>query len=335
METVRVCRQEDLFILWQKTKEQRACIIRVFGSSPHLCLPDVITEKAEQKEYEITELAPYCFSQSRHFTVCEADELAEMTQDVRELCGDYVKRIELPKGLQKIGNATFYNCRNLKWLSVGDKISDIGGDVFMNCERLHLIQIRCGALEPSGAKQILSRISSELEIVFETETGIQARLLYPEYFETYDEIAPAHIFGCNVTGEGFRARQCFDQGVVDYMRYDEVFAKATVSEGKEILCRYAMNRLCYPVNLSEAHQKEYMDYLKENEGYLMKYMVQNRRLFELQFGMEHQIFSEKMVEQAISQATNCDWSEGALSMMQWKHQYYGHFQNKKKRYAFD
>ncbi len=47
--------------------------------------------------------------------------------------------------------------------------------------------------------------------------------MYPEYYESYDELGPAHIFELNLTGEGFRARQCFKEGVILLNAYDEIF----------------------------------------------------------------------------------------------------------------
>lgn len=330
MKPVKICRQEDLYILWQETEDGNARVVRAFGGSPQFCLPDMVEES------RITEIAPYCFSQNRHFRRedISGSGINCISEDYRELCGEYVEKIVLPEGVTKIGNLAFYNCRNLVELNIGCRLCDYGSDVFMNCSRLHSIIIRCGELEISGAKQLLSRISSEIEIVFMREKEVRARLLYPEYFELYDEIAPAHIFGCSVTGEGFRARQCFNQGVVDYERYDDVFGKAAVTEGKSTLCRFALNRLMYPVKLSNIHRKEYTEYLSEHEKILMEVMINERNLPALECIISNKIVTEQTVEMAVLYATERNWSEGAVSIMQWKHLYYHSVKTAKKRYEF-
>lgn len=68
-----------------------------------------------------------------------------------------------------------------------------------------------------------------MEVTFQGKTG-QTAVFYPEYYENYDEIAPAHIFGRSIEGEGFRARQCFKEGVPDLSQYDTIFPKACAEE---------------------------------------------------------------------------------------------------------
>lgn len=53
---------------------------------------------------------------------------------------------------------------------------------------------------------MLSRIYSEIEVTYIKEEKVIAKVLYPEYSEVYDEIAPAHIFGRNIEGEGFQGK---------------------------------------------------------------------------------------------------------------------------------
>ena len=79
----------------------------------------------------------------------------------------------------------------------------------------------------------------------------EAVLFYPEYFESYDEIAPAHIFGRNIEERGFRARQSFLNGAVDFVQYDTIFPKACAEENDKTLQKIVTDRLLYPVDLKE------------------------------------------------------------------------------------
>ena len=89
----------------------------------------------------------------------------------------------------------------------------------------------------------------------------EAELFYPEYFEYMDENAPAHIFNHQLEGEGYRMRQCFAAGAVDFAAYDAVFAQACVGESVQTLCRLALARLCLPFALSDAARTDYEFYL--------------------------------------------------------------------------
>ena len=81
--------------------------------------------------------------------------------------------------------------------------------------------------------------------------------MYPEYYESYDEIGPAHIFELNLTGEGFRARQCFKEGVILLNAYDEIFPQACVEESAEVLIPMAWNRLYAACGLSPEARADY------------------------------------------------------------------------------
>lgn len=63
----------------------------------------------------------------------------------------------------------------------------------MNCQRLSSLGFRADKRGKTGVKAVLSRIPWEIQVDFAGEET--ASLLYPEYTESYDEIAPAHILG--------------------------------------------------------------------------------------------------------------------------------------------
>lgn len=88
---------------------------------------------------------------------------------------------------------------------MGSNIKEVGSDVFMNCRNLHKICILSDIKDVTGLRQVLSRISSEIEVTYMKYDKITAKVLYPEYSESYDEIAPAHIWkkyrGRRIQGE--------------------------------------------------------------------------------------------------------------------------------------
>ena len=139
---------------------------------------------------------------------CDASDVPYLT----ELCGSRIEEVSLPDTVQSIGNCAFYNCKKLNRIRAGANLRDIGSDAFMNTLSFHRLTLSCRPEEASGIKQILSHISWDIKVRFQVGDEVFAALLYPEYLETYDEIAPAHLFGRSITGEGFRARQCVRDG---------------------------------------------------------------------------------------------------------------------------
>ena len=257
---------------WNKTSEENIRILRMFGESEEAVVPEMIAGRA------VVEAGDYCFAVSEHLpaeygcTVCIYDTEEKTWQEIPadgadwntrlvELSGARLKKLTLPDNMRKVGNYAFYNCTALEMLVTGKYLEEIGSDAFMNCKKFHFLTVRCDVGERSGAKQILSRISADMEVTFAGKTG-QTVVFYPEYYESYDEIAPAHIFGRSIEGEGFRARQCFKEGVPDLSLYDTIFPKACAEEKEHTLLHILSLRLRYPVSLTDEAKERYVAHLR-------------------------------------------------------------------------
>lgn len=318
--------------LWQKKPDETAALIRMYGETAEACVPEAICG------YPVTELAPYCFASAAHLPEGEISE--EVSGDgalsggsLRELCGDFVESIYLPDSVHKIGNCAFYNCRKLETLSLGAHAESIGSDSFMNTVALRRIVLRASAREPSGLKQILSQISTDIEVAFCGENGIEALLLYPEYYELYDEIAPAHIFGRSISGEGFRARESIKNGIVDFAAYDGIFSQACVEESETTLLKFALNRLRFPCELAEKSREAYLEYISSHLLSLIKSLTKQREMKILQFLCQNSLLNGENLSNSIRIAADNGWTEGTAYLLQ---------QNsvlqttqKKLRYEFD
>lgn len=324
--------------LWQKTAQNEAKLLRAYGQAAEVVLPNQIAG------YPLTQIAAYCFSSSEHFLEYENIQESYMEegtvingeglgQSLHELSGSYIRTIYLPDSIRDIGNCTFYNCNSLTELSIGCHIRELGSDVFMNCRNFYRIDVRCGIGHKTGVRQILQQLSSNIEVYFHGTTGIEAVLYYPEYYEAYDEIAPAHIFGRKITGEGFRARQSFTDGVVALAQYDAVFPKACVDEPEKTLSRIALNRLCYPIGLSEADQRLYESYVKEHALVIGLRMIHKQNMERLHYLCQKKFLTKQELNKCIEEAVEIEWPEGVAAMMGWMQKYYS--KDKQKRYEFD
>lgn len=324
----QICR-----IFWEKTKYQSARILRVFSGCPALELPDQIAG------YPVTELGSYCFAPD-----CQLpDQFLTTDTDTRhmiwaEFCGNYPQIIVLPDSLQKIGDYAFYNCRHLSTLYFSDRLQSIGSDAFMNCPSLHQIFLTCNPDKSSGLRQILTQISWDVEVSFSGNrhtqgTNLQAAIFYPEFYEAYDEIAPAHIFGRKIIGEGFRARQCFSDGRIDFPQYDQIFSKACIDESKQTLCHLAFCRIRYPYCLASSAKTQYESYLLAHGQLLCEQLVRERRLTDIAFLFQENLLTGQTIQYALSLAAQIGWSEGNASMLRWKQSFYR--TEKHKRYGFD
>ena len=176
-------------LIWNE-QNQNAVVHEVRSDSPEITLPETVEGR------KIVAVGAYCFSDRKRketgqngITTVNGEPCDHSAQ------GEFVEKIALPDAVERIENAAFFNCKKLYALEVGKRTTEIGSDVFNNCSALHKVHIRGKAGEETGAKQLLARISWDVEVQFD-----DAVLFYPEYYEGYDTIAPAHIWhGSRVT----------------------------------------------------------------------------------------------------------------------------------------
>lgn len=330
---------------WECTAAGNARLLRVYGQTAEAYVPEQI------EGHPVTEIGAYCFAgrtQTRNYEkktryekssgeICSSEDFSAETtvlEGLRELAGRAIERVILPDCVQKIESYAFYQCTELAQISIGSDVREVGGDAFMNCHKLHEMIVRGGCKVAPGIRQILTQISSDMEVTFERDSRVEARLLFPEYYESYDEIAPAHLFGRNIEGEGFRARQCVRDGAVDFRLYDTIFPKACVEEREQTLCRLAMNRLCYPVGLGETERKLYENYVKAHAGVVCEAAVQNFDEETIWFLCEQGLLTGMDMDTCIRLATELEWAKGAASFLRAKEQFFAP-KPVEERYSFD
>lgn len=324
---------QDGRYLWQCMPDGTARILRVYAANGAIVIP------GQLDGHSVTEVGAYCFSDSERLpdVLVRETEIRGKVGDSMQfhlIAGSDLESLVLPDSVTLIKDFAFYNCRKLKKLQIGRKTKKIGSDIFMNCSSLQTIEVRCGVEETSGVAMILQQISTEIVIHFMgSPQGSEAKLLYPEYSESYDEIAPAHIFGRNITGEGFRARQLLENGVVQLERYDGILDKVAVEESGLTVGRLALLRLLYPVALRQEKQREYERQIRLHGMETAQYYIDLRDLGILQKMCERSYLQGNDLDGAIQYSVSRDWGEGSASFLDWK-QRYGMI-DRRKRYTFD
>lgn len=319
--------------LWDLLPDDTVRLLRVYTNGGVFHVPEQIEGK------KVTVIGAYCFADAEHIQGYELREAlsGDYPQNygrISALAGEAIEKLCLPDSVRTIEDLAFYNCRALASLEMGAGIQQLGSDVFMNCSALEEIVLRCGVEEASGVNIVLSRISTEILVHFlGGEATTEAKLLYPEYLESYDEIAPAHIFGRNITGEGFRARQLFADGIVQITRYDEMFDKIAAEESSLTAGKLALLRLLYPVGLSIGNKEQYQSHVRQNALTLAKYYVERRDLITLQKMCEYAWLSGMDLEETIRCCISAEWGEGSAALLNWKQKY--DRTNRENRYSFE
>lgn len=239
--------------IWWQPCAGGARVLRVSGDTPCPALP------AALESVPVAEIGPYCFAGAQR--PLPPDARFWGADAGHGIAGSFLEAVTLPDSVHTLHNAAFYDCRRLARLELGAGIAALGSDLFTNCRMLQSVTLRAAPNAPTGLKKLLGALSGDLEITF-AAGGVQARLYYPEYWEVLDENAPAHLFDRGVEGEGYRYRQCFADGAVDYPAYDAVFPRAAVGEAPAKLCRLALGRLLWPYALGARARAVYEQYLR-------------------------------------------------------------------------
>mgnify|MGYP004472574927 FL=1 len=220
----------EICVYYEKINEDSIRINKVYSPSPTIEIPELIDG------YMVREIADYCFS-SKEVNLSNCILNREIPSNYHVCSGVDVESVRLPSTLKKLGNYAFYNCRKLKEIYVPSRLMSVGSDVFMNCLRLNHIHYDCSIFSATILKQILTQITWDIEVDF-----IDGSIFYPEYNGSYDEVGPAHIFALNIEGEGFRVRQCFKDGKIDFEGYDACFEKLCAEESESCIFHVAILR---------------------------------------------------------------------------------------------
>lgn len=294
----------------QPLDEHSISIERVYGTTPVVVIPEQIDG------FTVKRIGAYCFSESKHVPA-DAVTIGGVDSFMKALCGNDIEEISLPDSVEQIGNLAFYNCRKLRTLTMGRFLKELGSDAFMNCRSLKRLVLRSSMEEASGVQLILNQVRADLEVEFK-----EALFFYPEYYDSYEEIGPAHIFALNIAGEGFRARQCFHERMVDAAAYDMIFERICIEEKMWTAARMALCRLAYPVELKEEARERYLSYLKEHASEVCDVLIQKKDLVLLELICRLQVMERSGITALIEQAAEAGWAEGSVSLSSWQQKYY-------------
>lgn len=251
------------------------------GTDPDVVLPDEI--EGEQ----VTALDDYAFS--------------------RNLA---VEEIWLPESLKEVGRYAFYRCRNLKKLVLGNQLLDMGGGALTGC---HLAEVEIYFRE--GKKSCLKSIVEEMRYQIRVslhgyswrtgsngKEGVAAgqipegRILFPEHYEEAVENTPARILETHHHGAGGYYRQCFYNRELDYKKYDEMFYHTVAEDTEETAAELALNRLRFPVELSEKNKAVYEAYIREHMETVAVYLVKREEIDGIRFLEQKKLWSEEALQ---------------------------------------
>lgn len=321
---------ENGLILEYTLHPDGAHLVRALGETPCPALPDTLGG------LPLVQIGDYAFSASQHKVLPKGEvhtaQIGTPPPAPQPLCGNFLQAVRLPQPLQVLGNAAFYNCRKLEQLSFGPQVRSVGSDLFTNCHQLTRFVLRAAPEAPTGLPPLLGALQTDLRLTFAPNGTVLAALRYPEYWEELEENAPAHIFNRGIHGQGYRYRQCFTRGVVDYTAYDRTFEVALAEEDPTMLAELAFDRLRWPVALTEEAREQYTAYLAGHADLAAGRLIREEDDEGLQLLCSLSVFTVESLAQARQLAQQLEKPRAAALLL--AHQRAA-FAPKKKHYSFD
>lgn len=223
-----------------------------------------------------------------------------------------VEEIWLPIELADVGRYAFYRCRNLRKLILGNRLLDMGGGALTGCH-INEVEIFLEDGRKSCLKSIVEEMRYQIRVSLhgynwseeektvgaEGRTDEEARLLFPEHYEEAVENTPARILETHHHGAGGYYRQCFYDRKLDYKKYDEMFYHTVAEDAEEVAVELAMDRLRFPVELTEKNHAEYEKYLKVHVDMAAEYLVRKEDIDGLRFMESEKYWTEAALQKGL------------------------------------
>ena len=133
-----------------------------------------------------------------------------------------------------------------------------------------------------------------------------------------------------ISGEGFRLRQCFKDGLVSLEEYDATFPKLCVEENKDTLAHFVMHRF-------KKNPSFYQDYIIQNQTYICEYILKfksmdnQEKLDKIEFMLLQGWLESTILDDLITFSTNTNQVEITTTLITWKKKYF----TKKQKYDFE
>ena len=268
----------------------------------------------EKKDAEASFLPSYYYSPRKDG---RKEEEAETLRKAEEL--------EIPDGVEEIGNYTFYGCFGMKKLKFTDSLKRIGGGSFTGCSALRRLEVKMKKGGRSCIRDVVAETFHEVYVkIVYRETGEEVHVIFPEYYEEGVENTPARILETHFHGTGYRYRQCFKDKKLDLHEYDGLFELATANEKEEILIEMALGRLLFPSELTKQADLHYTAYLKQRlQKICTMYLKEECWAGILAFLMDHIVTEKEEADLLLDAAANGKHTEAVSFLMEEKRRKFG------------
>ena len=225
-------------------------LYRMYGDGEEACVPAFVDGKPvrELADHLFAEEASGRYRPDRIRTAVRVGDDYIRTEALpsgeEALCAGRLRLVEIPEGVEAIGNYAFYGCYYLREIRFPVSLRRIGSGLFTACPAIQRMDFESAdGGTPALLGEIIGAVTYELEVRVTLKGTELWRLLFPEYFEESKENTPARIIEIIWHGMGYQYRNCFLDRQIQFRRYDGLFPLSIAQESPETCRRIAMDRL--------------------------------------------------------------------------------------------
>lgn len=226
--------------------------------------------------------------------------------------------VELPATIDTLGRYAFYNCKNLRSLSLYDQVEDYYDGVIKQCQSLSEITLQQERDSFSVMKELLA--DNDRRLTF-TVKPMNLRLTFPAYVYDFVEDVEARVLHHKIEGSGYPYRECVTRKGVDLLAYDKLFSYV-ISDDYEAAIMVALNRLRYPIELEDAAKEQYAQYLEQNARVVLLKLIGQEREEEIRYLCEECLITKDALEDGLYEAADKKLSAIAAILMEYQRQHF-------------
>ncbi|MCI2106984.1 MAG: leucine-rich repeat domain-containing protein [Intestinimonas sp.] len=289
-------------------------ILKVETADQNVILPESLWDKP------VTELGHHIFApggqdmQGKQIRIVGGSESADAPDNRK------IRRITLPDTVRTVGSYAFYNCDHLRELRLSDHTCDWGGSTLMNCRLLNRFVITLSDSRAGVLEHFTDELSRELDVTLVYPNGELARLIFPEYWEAFEENTPAKHFDCHIYGVGYPYHCCFRDKALSLAEFDRAW-QGHLRAGHDVRCalRLAFYRVRYPRELLKEAGERYLKYLKNHTGEVLSWLLEEKDTRSLAWFLAQAEPSREEVAAACDQARRRNAAEALALLLETQH----------------
>lgn len=230
-----------------------------------------------------------------------------------------LRSVHLPQTIDTLGRYAFYNCKNLERLFLYDRVEDYYDGVIKQCGSLSEITLTQTRADFSVMKELLADNDRMLHFKIEP---LGLHLTFPAYVYDFVEDVEARVLHHKIEGSGYPCRECVTRKGVDLLAYDGLFDQV-VQDDYHGAIDIALERLMYPLELTPHHRENYMQYLEQNAGVVLRELMEKDRLEEISYLCENCMIPEQVLPEILEISARQKKSRITALLMEYQKENFG------------